>query len=135
MATKGLRICIVEDDEDLRGIYALKFRNQGFEVIEAEDGEVGLKVIGEQNPDLILLDVMLPKVNGFEVLRRIKQDDKLKAIPVFILSNLGQDQEVKQGLDLKADKYFIKVHYTPEEIVEKVREFMKDKKSSTYFYG
>ncbi len=126
MGDKLLRNCIIEDDEDLREIYSLKFKNKGFDVLGAADGEAGLKAIQEGKPDLILLDIMLPKINGFEILRRIKSDKTLKKIPVFILSNLGQDQEVKQGLDLQADKYFIKVHYTPEEIVDKVKEFIQN---------
>lgn len=122
------RVCIIEDEDDLRSIYSIKFRKSGFEVVEARDGEEGLEVVKKQNPDIILLDIVLPKINGFDLLRRFKADEQIKDIPVFILSNLGQELEVKQGLQLKADKYFIKVHYTPEEIVEKVREFINDKK-------
>lgn len=125
---KILRICIVEDESDIRQIYALKFRKDGFEVIEASDGEEALRLISETIPDFILLDIIIPKINGFDVLRKIKENDKLKNIPVFILSNLGQEAEIKDGLRLKADKYLIKVHYTPEEIVNKVREFISTNK-------
>jgi DNA-binding response OmpR family regulator len=119
------KILIVEDDRFLRELIARKLRNEGYEVIEAVDGEEGLKRAKEEKPDLILLDLILPGIDGFEVLAKIKEDPNLISNPVIILSNLGQREEVEKGLKLGAIDYLIKAHFTPGEIIEKIKNVLK----------
>jgi two-component system alkaline phosphatase synthesis response regulator PhoP len=103
------KILIVEDDRFLRELIARKLRNEGYEVIEAVDGEEGLKRIKEEKPDLVLLDLILPGIDGFEVLESAKKDSEIASIPVIILSNLGQREEIERGLKLGAIDYLILV--------------------------
>jgi DNA-binding response OmpR family regulator len=118
------KILIVEDDKFLRELIAKKLKNEGFDVVEAVNGEEGLKKIKEERPDLVLLDLILPGIDGFEVLARVKEDPNLAQIPVIILSNLGQREEVERGLKLGARDYLIKAHFTPGEIVEKIKNIL-----------
>jgi len=115
------KILIVEDDKFLRELIAKKLLKEGYEVEEAIDGEDGVRKTKEVMPDLILLDLILPGIDGFEVLKRIKEDEKTASIPVVILSNLGQKDEIEKGLNLGAVDFLIKAHFTPEEIVEKIK--------------
>ncbi|MCP6719274.1 MAG: response regulator [Patescibacteria group bacterium] len=119
------KILIVEDDKFLRELISRKLNDEGFEVLEAVDGEEGIKKIKEEKPDLILLDLILPSIDGFEVLSRMKEDPSLSSIPVIILSNLGQKEEVEKGLKLGATDYLIKAHFTPREIIEKIKNVLK----------
>lgn len=118
-------ILIIEDDKFLRELIAQKLKKEGYKISEAIDGEEGVKKIKEEKPDLILLDLILPGIDGFEVLSRMKEDPVLAKIPVVILSNLGQKEDVERGLKLGAVDYLIKAHFTPGEIVEKVRSALK----------
>jgi DNA-binding response OmpR family regulator len=118
------KILIVEDDKFLRELISKKLKGEGFSVSEAVDGEAGLKQIKEIKPDLVLLDLILPSIDGFEVLSRVKEDPAIKSIPVIILSNLGQKEEVERGLKLGAYDYLIKAHFTPGEIIEKIRNIL-----------
>jgi two-component system alkaline phosphatase synthesis response regulator PhoP len=128
MLKKNITIFLVEDDHDLRDIYRIKFEKSGYRIIEIDNGDGVFDVLKKNIPDLILLDLVMPGKSGYEVLSLLKSDKTFKNIPVFILSNLGQEVEVKEGLRLKAEKYFIKANYTPAEIVSKVDEFFKVKK-------
>ena len=119
------KILIIEDDKFLRELISRKLGDEEFEIDEAVDGEEGLKRIKEGKPDLILLDLILPNIDGFEVLSRMKEDPQLAAIPVIILSNLGQKEEVERGLKLGASDYLIKAHFTPGEIIEKIKNVIK----------
>jgi len=119
------KILIVEDDSFLRELITKKIANEGFEVVEAVDGEEGVKKSKEEkNIDLILLDLILPGIDGFEVLTRIKADAATNAIPVIILSNLGQREDIEKGLKLGAKDFLIKAHFTPGEIISKVKEIV-----------
>ncbi len=122
MAKKKKSILLVEDDEFLAELYATKLNLEGFEVSLAMDGEKGLKLAKEVMPDLILLDIILPKMDGFEVLKGIKADSATKNIPVILLTNLSQKDEVQKGLDLGAKDYLIKAHFMPSEVVKKIKE-------------
>jgi DNA-binding response OmpR family regulator len=119
------KILIVEDDRFLRELIARKLRNEGYEVIEAVEGEEGLKRIKEEKPDLVLLDLILPGIDGFEVLESAKKDSEIASIPVIILSNLGQREEIERGLKLGAIDYLIKAHFTPGEIIEKIKNILR----------
>lgn len=118
-------ILLIEDDSFLVDIYTTKLKEDGFSVDVATDGEEGLKKINEKKYDLIVSDIVLPKYDGWEILKNIRSADNLKSIPVILLSNLGQRGEVEKGLELGANKYLIKAHYTPSEIVEQIKEFFK----------
>jgi DNA-binding response OmpR family regulator len=118
-------ILIVEDDKFLRELISRKLSGEGFEALEAVDGEEGIKKIKEGKPDLILLDLILPGIDGFEVLARLREDPEISSIPVIILSNLGQREEVEKGLKLGAIDYLIKAHFTPGEIIEKIKNVLK----------
>lgn len=116
----NIKILLVEDDPFLLSMYSVKFELEGFTVMTAEDGEKGLNMAKKEEPDIILLDIMLPKMDGFEVLKELKKDEKMKKIPVILLTNLSQKKEVSQGLSLGADDYLIKAHFMPSEVVEKI---------------
>ncbi len=115
-------ILLVEDDEFLAELYANKLQLEGFGVGLAADGEKGLKMIKEKHPDLVLLDIVLPKMDGFEVLKKMKADKESKEIPVILLTNLSQKDEVKKGLDLGATDYLIKAHFMPSEVIKKIKK-------------
>ncbi|MBI3956429.1 MAG: response regulator [Candidatus Kerfeldbacteria bacterium] len=122
---KAKTILLIEDDEMIATMYQTKFTMEGMTIQTAADGAIGLDKARELAPDIILLDIILPKLDGFSVLKELKDDPNLKAIPVILLSNLGQDDDVKKGKDLGADDYFIKSNHTPAEIVAKVKEMLK----------
>lgn len=115
-------ILLVEDDEFLAELYGTKLSLEGYEVLLANDGEKGLKMIKEKKPNLILLDIILPKMDGFEILKAMKLEKTVKDIPVILLTNLSQKDEVKKGLDLGAKDYLIKAHFMPSEVVKKIKE-------------
>ena len=117
-------ILLVEDDPFLVDIYSTKLKEAGFSVQVAIDGKEALKKIKEDIPDLLLLDIVLPNFNGWEILRKIERDDELKALKVVILSNLGEKQEIEKGLKLGAARYLVKAHYTPSEVVEEVKKIL-----------
>lgn len=119
------KILLVEDDPFLLDMYSTKFKEVGFDVSIAQDGEMGLSKAKELMPDLILLDIVLPKKDGFEVLKTLKSDGQTAKIPVVLLTNLGLDSDVKRGLELGAQSYIIKAHFTPTEVVAKVKEILK----------
>ena len=118
------KILIVEDDKFLRELIAQKVGKEGYQVTEAIDGEDGVKKAKETKPDLVLLDLILPGIDGFEVLANIKEDPTLVQVPVIILSNLGQKDDVEKGLKLGAIDYLIKAHFTPGEIIEKIKKLL-----------
>jgi len=119
------KILIVEDDKFLRELIAQKLIKEGYNIVEAVDGEKGIKKVKDEKPDLILLDLILPGIDGFEVLAKIKEDPVLSQIPVIILSNLGQKDDIERGLKIGAVDYLIKAHFTPGEIIEKVKTVLK----------
>ena len=118
-------ILLVEDDPFLIDIYTTKMKESGFVVEVASDGESALQKIKEKTPCLVILDIVLPQLDGWEILRQIKSDPKLKKIKIIILSNLGQKEEVEKGVELGATKYLIKAHYTPSQVVEEIKQIMK----------
>jgi len=119
------KILVIEDDKFLRELIIRKLLDNGFVTVEAGNGEEGIKKVKEEKPDLILLGLILPSIDGFEVLSQIKKDENLKFIPVVILSNLGQKEEVEKGLKMGAIDYLIKAHFTPGEIIEKIKNILK----------
>ncbi len=124
-ANAKTKVLIVDDDAFLSGIYATKLELEGFAVVTARDGEEGLKAALKEKPDLILLDVLMPKLDGFEVLKRLKADDSVKDVPVIMLTNLGQKEDVEKGLTEGAVDYLIKAHFVPAEAVAKIKKVLK----------
>lgn len=122
------KIMVVEDDIFVMDVYQTKLEQSGFEVISAANGLEAMKKLEEENifPDLILLDIIMPYMDGLEVLKKIKENEKLKKIPVILLTNLSQKEEIDQGLKLGAADYIIKSHFTPSEVLEKVNNYIKN---------
>ena len=118
------KILIVEDDEDLRELYLEILRDSGFSVLEAVDGAAGLEKALAGGYDLLLLDIMLPKVDGLEILRQLKQRPAFQTLPVILLTNLGRDTFIKDGFALGAAAYLIKSALTPNQVVDEVRKFI-----------
>ncbi|MFY9457693.1 MAG: response regulator [Candidatus Spechtbacterales bacterium] len=121
------KILLIEDDPFLSEIYVAKFKEAGFEMSHAADGSRGLQKIKDEHPDLLILDIVMPNIDGFEILRAIKDERETKDIPVVILSNLGEQEDVEKGLQLGAAAYIIKAHHTPTEIVAKVKAILINK--------
>ena len=119
------KILLVEDDEILAKVLDEELSEAGFEVKQAFDGEVGLVMAKSEKWNLILLDLILPKKYGFEVLAELKNDSSTRSIPVIILTMLGADEDIKKGLRLGADDYIIKAQHTIREIVEKIKNFLE----------
>ena len=119
------KILIIEDEEMLSGMYRVKFENEGFEVATALNGADGIDAALKEKPDMILLDIIMPKIDGFAVLKKLKSNDTTKNVPVILLTNLGQDEDVTRGKELGSVGYLIKANNTPAEVVEKVRGFIK----------
>ena len=122
-------VFLVEDDKFLRDIIGKKLAQAGFRVEEAHDGKEALKKLETLAPKIILLDLLLPEIDGFAVLKQVKEDKKLSNIPVLILSNLGQDEDMQRAKTLGAKDYMIKAYFTPSEVVERVRKILRE----TYF--
>lgn len=118
------RIVIVEDDATLRNILEEFLVAEGFTVAVASDGEEGEIIIKKEIPDLVLLDIILPKKNGYDVLAGIKGDDETKDIPIILLTNLGSANDIEKALALGATTYLVKGDYQIKEIVEKVKEIL-----------
>jgi two-component system alkaline phosphatase synthesis response regulator PhoP len=114
------KILIVEDEEILLDLLRKKLINQGYGVVVARDGEEGLRIMREEKPDLVLLDIIMPKLGGFEVMEEMQKDNKLKNIPIIIVSNSGQPVEIEKARELGAKDWLIKTEFDPQEVVEKV---------------
>ncbi len=130
MDTKKEKILIIEDDFFIRELYNRQFVKDGYTVVTAEDGPDGLIKASQENPDLILLDIMLPKLNGLDLLRTLKSKPETKLIPVILLTNLGQESVIKEGFEYGAESYLIKSAYTPSQIIEEIKNFLVQRKQA-----
>ncbi len=119
------KILVVEDDSFLAGMYVTKFGLEGFTVDLASDGREGLKKVRDWKPDLVLLDIVLPIMDGFTVLKELKGSSETKDVPVVLLTNLGQKSDVEQGIALGATDYLIKAHFMPSEVIDKVKHLLR----------
>lgn len=118
-------ILLVEDDPFLIEVYSTKLKEEEFEVRVAKTGLECIERIKEEKPDLVLLDIVLPNLNGWEILRKLQNENILEGLKVVILSNLGQKEEVEKGIGLGAVSYLIKAHHTPTEVVREVKKILK----------
>lgn len=120
-------ILLVEDDPFIVDIYSTKLKQAGFNVDTAQDGKTAIEKLEEKKPDLVVLDIVLPQVDGWEVLRTIKNNPDLKSLKVIVFSNLGQQEEIEKGIKLGSVKYLIKAHYTPSQVVDQIKELLFNK--------
>lgn len=118
-------ILIVEDDEFFRDLLKKKLLSLGFNILEAANGEDGVEQTKQKKPDLIILDLLLPNIDGFEVLSKVKANADTSLIPIIIVSNLGQQEDVERGLKLGAADYLIKSQFDIESIVAKIKGVIK----------
>lgn len=116
------QILFIEDESALQKTFSEVLDQEGYKVISALDGELGLKLAKEKKPDLILLDLMLPKVHGFEVLKGLKGDEATRDIPVIVLTNLEGVGDVEKALELGATTYLVKATYSLEEVIGKIKK-------------
>jgi DNA-binding response OmpR family regulator len=124
MTKKKHKILIVEDDPALLDLYSLRFSQAGYEVLKATDGDEGSSLAQLEIPDVILLDILMPTTDGYEMLRMLKENPKTKNIPSIIFSNLSQRDEVEKGLNLGAKDYIVKTMVTPSELVSRVEQVL-----------
>ena len=120
---------IVEDDSFVLDIYQTKLSQEGYTVIEARNGVEAMKKLEKEKPDLLLLDIVMPYMDGIEVLKKIRERADLKNLPVILLTNLSQKEEINVGLGLGASDYLIKSHFTPSEVMEKIKICLPGKKA------
>ena len=120
----AMKALIVEDEEILAKVLEEKLKKANFNVQIAENGEKAISITKNFNPDIILLDLMLPKIDGFEVLKEIKKDNDTKLIPVIAITNLADDDHIKKALQLGVVDYFVKANHPVNEIVEKVKAIL-----------
>jgi len=124
---EGKTILLVDDDLTLREMYEERMKAEGFNIIQATNGEEALKKAGESKPHVILLDIMMPKVNGFDVLKELKSNPELKDIPVIVLTALIQDVDRVQGRKLGAADYIVKSETMPGEVIAKIKNAIGQK--------
>ena len=126
MADAPQTILIIEDDFFVRDLYDRAFKRKGYNCIVAVDGVEGLQKVKTVNPDIVLLDIMLPKENGIDVLKEIKgPNSTVKAVPVYLLTNLGQEEIIKDAFKIGADGYLLKAKMTPDQVVAEVEAFLR----------
>ncbi len=123
-----MKILVVEDEQVLSKVLKEKFERSDFEVQVAADGEIAVTMARSFKPDVIALDLVLPKKNGFTVLKELKEDQEMKGIPVIVVSNLGEDSDIKRAISLGAADYFVKSQHPINEIVEKVKGVLTETK-------
>ena len=121
------KILIIEDDTFFRGLISKKLLAEDFGVLQAQDGQSGLEQVKTGKPDLVVLDLLLPNVDGFEILTNVKNDPKTASVPVIVLSNLGQAEDIEKGMKLGASDYLIKSQYNVDEIVERIKNMLNKK--------
>lgn len=124
MSDKSIAVLIVEDEKMLADMYATKFSMEGFTASQANDGQAGFDTATANPPDIILLDIIMPKLDGFTVLKQLRAQEQTKNVPIILLTNLGQDEDIKKGKELGATDYFVKANHTPAEVVNKVKEVL-----------
>ncbi|KKQ37123.1 MAG: hypothetical protein US53_C0027G0003 [Candidatus Woesebacteria bacterium GW2011_GWA1_37_7] len=118
-------ILIVEDDPVLLKMYTEKFTFEGFSVLNAKDGEEALKTALTQKIDIILLDIMLPRMSGTDFLEKFRQNPKGSQVPVVALTNLAEEEEKQKAIKLGVEEYLVKAMQTPEQVVEKIKKYIK----------
>jgi DNA-binding response OmpR family regulator len=119
------KILFIEDEAALQKTFRDILEKEGYQMISALDGESGLRLAKSQKPDLILLDLILPRKDGFEVLKELKEDEATEGIPVIVLTNLEDIESVERAIELGATTYLVKAQYTLEEVIQKVKKALE----------
>jgi CheY-like chemotaxis protein len=123
-------ILFIEDESALQKTFGEMLRGEGYEMVSALDGETGLRLAsppaGGKKPDLILLDLILPRMHGFEVLKRLKENPETKEIPVIVLTNLENMEDIEKAIELGATTYLVKANYSLEEVVDKIKKALEE---------
>ncbi len=127
MAEEKKKVLIIEDDNMISSMYRAKFESDGYEVSLAVDGASGVELVKKEKPDIILLDIILTQLDGFSVLKKLKQDPQTKEIPVVMLTNLGTGEDKARGEKLGVADYLVKAKFTPAQVSERVTEILKRK--------
>lgn len=122
-----IRVAIIEDDSFLAGMYEQKITMEQMVPLLAHDGAAGLELVRKELPDIVLLDIMMPKMDGWEVLQALRASADTKSIPVIMLTNLGQKEDIDLALKYGANDYLIKAHFNPQEVVDRVRKMVVHK--------
>jgi DNA-binding response OmpR family regulator len=129
---RKFKILIIEDDPMIQKVYHDKLALEGYDVDLASDGEEGMNKALNSKPDLVLLDLVLPKINGFSVLSELRKNPKTQRTPIIILSNRGREDEIEKGLKLGADDYIVKVFATPTHVVERIQKYLSRRTARPY---
>ncbi len=119
------KILIIEDETTLQGALLEFLEAEGFEAISAADGETGIEMVKTEKPDLVLLDIIIPKKDGYKVLAEMKKDPKTKEIPVILLTNLESPEDIQRAFELGATTYLVKSNYKLEDVVNRIKEMLK----------
>jgi len=120
------KILFIEDEATLQKTFGDILGQAGYKMISALDGKIGLRLVKTEKPDLILLDLILPRVHGFEVLKKLKENPETKKTPVIILTNLERMEDVEKAIELGATTYLVKTQYTIEEVIDKVKKALEE---------
>ncbi len=118
------KILFVEDESILQKAFGDVLQQKGYKILNALNGEIGLRMAKSENPDLILLDLVLPRLHGFEVLKKLKEDPETKEIPVIVLTNLEKMEDINKAIELGATTYLVKTEYKIEEVIEKIKKII-----------
>jgi len=121
-----IRVLLIEDEEEVAELYKIKLTLDGYEVLVATSGQEGLDKALKEKPELIFLDIKMPEMDGFEVLKQLRESPKTEGTPIIILSNFDEEDLIEKGLTLGANEYLIKSQFTPEEISDKVKDWVKE---------
>lgn len=122
ISNRAKKILLIEDEKTITDVLSKRLAREGYQILAAENGEEGLRTMREKKPDLILLDIIMPRMGGFEVMEEMNKDPELKKIPVIIVSNSGQPVEINRAQKLGAKDWLIKTEFDPQEVVEKIKK-------------
>lgn len=120
-----IKVLLIEDDQFLSDLYKMQLEKEGFRVVQSFDGLDGLAKIGNESPSIVLLDLILPELSGLEVLKKAKSNSTTSKVPIVILSNLRDEEKIKEALSLGAEGYMIKPTLTPKQVVAELRKYLK----------
>lgn len=116
------KVLIVEDEQIILDLLQKKLIREGYETLVAKDGDEGLRVMRQNRPDIVLLDIIMPKVGGLEVMAEMQKDPELKKIPIIVISNSGQPVEIDKAQALGARDWLVKAEFNPQEVIEKIEK-------------
>jgi two-component system, OmpR family, alkaline phosphatase synthesis response regulator PhoP len=129
---RKFKILIIEDDPIIQKVYRDKLAIEGYDVDVASDGEEGMNKALNSNPDLVLLDLVLPKINGFYILSELRKNPRTQRTPIIILSNRGREDEIERGMKLGVDDYIVKIFATPIHVVERIQKHLSKRRARPY---